>query len=82
MQGWGCGYRTLQTICSWVKTQQQQSGRHAAEVPSLAAIQRRLVDIGDKESNFCGSKSWIGSVEVGLVVDTLYDVCMDNCFTI
>lgn len=21
-QGWGCGYRTLQTICSWIKHQQ------------------------------------------------------------
>jgi Ufm1-specific protease 2 len=28
------------------------------------------VDIGDKEAKFIGSKQWIGSMEVGFVLET------------
>ena len=30
--------------------------------------------MGDKSEEFCGSREWVGSVEVGLVIDKLYDV--------
>lgn len=43
-------------------------------VPSHKEIQKCLVDIGDKPSNFIGSKQWIGSTEVGFVLETMLDV--------
>lgn len=43
-------------------------------VPSHRDIQKCLVDIGDKPSSFIGSKQWIGSTEVGFVLETLLGV--------
>ncbi|XP_063225005.1 ufm1-specific protease 1 [Bacillus rossius redtenbacheri] len=71
-EGWGCGYRTCQTLCSWVRG--QQSGQHAPPVPSIRDIQDVLVRLGDKPPHFAGSRDWIGSVEVCLVLDQLYAV--------
>ena len=68
-RGWGCGYRTLQTICSWVKYQKNSS----VTVPSITAIQEALVAMGDKPASFKGSREWIGSVEVAMVVDYFFD---------
>uniref|UniRef100_A0A9L0TAN9 UFM1 specific peptidase 1 n=1 Tax=Equus caballus TaxID=9796 RepID=A0A9L0TAN9_HORSE len=61
-RGWGCGYRTLQTLCSWPE------GR-AAGVPGVAAVQAALEDMGDKPPGFRGSRSWIGCVEASLCLD-------------
>jgi hypothetical protein len=44
------------------------------EVPSHVQIQKCLVDIGDKPANFIDSKQWIGSTEVGFVLESLFDV--------
>lgn len=68
-RGWGCGYRTLQTVCSWI--QHQISGR---DVPKLREIQQALVAMGDKPDSFVGSKQWIGSLEVAMCLDYFYDV--------
>ncbi len=68
--GWGCAYRSLQTIVSWFRLQ----GYSATEVPTHAQIQKCLVDIGDKEAKFVGSKQWIGSTEVGFVVEKACEV--------
>ena len=68
--GWGCAYRSLQTIISWFKHQ----GYTETEVPSHRQIQKCLVDIGDKEAKFIGSKQWIGSTEVGFVLETACEV--------
>lgn len=68
--GWGCAYRSLQTIISWYRLQ----GYTDVPVPSHRTIQKCLVDIGDKPSSFIGSKQWIGSTEVGFVLKTLLDV--------
>ncbi|CAL4072483.1 unnamed protein product [Meganyctiphanes norvegica] len=86
-RGWGCGYRTLMTICSWIRGQLAKAPRDTdsgltmgsspptvAPVPSNRRVQEILVEIGDKEGDFAASKQWIGSVEVGLVIDTLYDI--------
>lgn len=62
-QGWGCGYRTLQTIASYLSLQ-QQPGKKAGQVPSLKEIQETLVAIEDKKKSFVGSREWIGSFEV------------------
>ena len=64
--GWGCAYRSLQTIVSWLR----QQGLTETAVPDHKQIQKCLVDIGDKEAKFIGSKQWIGSTEVGFVLET------------
>ncbi|XP_040829635.1 inactive Ufm1-specific protease 1 [Ochotona curzoniae] len=61
-RGWGCGYRTLQTLCSWPEGQ-------AARVPGLLAVQAALEDMGDKPRGFRGSRDWIGCVEASLCLE-------------
>ncbi len=68
--GWGCAYRSLQTICSWFNLQ----GYCCREPPSHREIQATLVSIGDKGKNFIGSKNWIGAIELGYVLDSLYKI--------
>jgi len=67
---WGCAYRSLQTIISWFRHQ----GYTETKVPTHREIQKCLVDIGDKEAKFIGSKQWIGSTEVGFVLETACNV--------
>ncbi|KAK2587899.1 hypothetical protein KPH14_003995 [Odynerus spinipes] len=69
-RGWGCGYRTLQTICSWIIINKNLTKR----VPTLRVIQEALVAMEDKEESFVGSRDWIGSFEVCLILDYFYDV--------
>ncbi|KAM9857447.1 ufm1-specific protease 2 [Aulostomus maculatus] len=68
--GWGCAYRSLQTICSWF----QQQGYVERSVPTHKEIQQALVDVGDKQASFVGSRQWIGSIEVQAVLSQLLDV--------
>lgn len=68
--GWGCAYRSLQTIISWFRLQ----GYTNIAIPTHRDIQKCLVDIGDKTSSFIGSKQWIGSTEVGFVLETLLGI--------
>ncbi|XP_033217655.1 ufm1-specific protease 2 [Belonocnema kinseyi] len=68
--GWGCAYRSLQTIVSWYRLQ----GYTDKSIPTHRDIQKYLVEIGDKSSSFIGSKQWIGSTEVGFVLETLLGV--------
>ncbi|XP_061586423.1 ufm1-specific protease 2 [Cololabis saira] len=68
--GWGCAYRSLQTICSWF----QQQGYVERSVPTHREIQQALVDVGDKPASFVGSRQWIGSIEVQNVLNHLLDI--------
>ncbi|KAJ6635849.1 putative Ufm1-specific protease 1 [Pseudolycoriella hygida] len=68
--GWGCGYRTCQSLCSWIAAQQNRQ----IAVPTLLDIQKILVDIGDKPKSFNGSRQWIGALEVFYIIDTLFDI--------
>ncbi|CAA7395956.1 unnamed protein product [Spirodela intermedia] len=68
--GWGCAYRSLQTIISWFRLQYYTS----IEVPSHREIQQALVEIGDKEPSFVGSREWIGAIELSFVLDKLLGV--------
>lgn len=68
--GWGCAYRSLQTIASWLLL----AGFAGPPVPSLRAIQSALVETGDREPAFVGSREWIGSLEVGNALTQLYGV--------
>ncbi|XP_067946051.1 ufm1-specific protease 2-like isoform X2 [Watersipora subatra] len=67
---WGCAYRSLQTLISWFNLQ----GYSNISIPTHREIQQTLVNIGDKEPSFVGSKQWIGSTEVGFVLDKLLNV--------
>lgn len=67
---WGCAYRSLQTLVSWFKLQ----GYTDRSIPSHREIQQVLVDIGDKDQKFVGSKKWIGSFEVSYCLDNLLGV--------
>lgn len=83
-RGWGCGYRTLQTLCSWIHHQKTSHfekkvsdvpSRHIKrKVPSICEIQQALVTMEDKPASFLGSKDWIGTVECSMCVDYFYDV--------
>ena len=64
-RGWGCAYRSLQTIWSWFRLQHYTR----TEVPSHYLIQKMLVDAEDKPREFLGSKDWIGSFEISLCLD-------------
>ncbi|PIN18298.1 hypothetical protein CDL12_09038 [Handroanthus impetiginosus] len=68
--GWGCAYRSLQTIISWFKQQHYTS----IDVPSHREIQQSLVEVGDKEPSFVGSREWIGAIELSFVLDKLLGV--------
>lgn len=68
--GWGCAYRSLQTIISWFRLQYYTS----IDVPSHREIQQSLVEIGDKEPAFIGSREWIGAIELSFVLDKLLGV--------
>ena len=89
-QGWGCGYRTLQSLCSWAenKLKQQSMSPHTAVptkgggvagVPSLRKIQEILVEVGDKPQSFVDSREWIGSFEACIVLDHVFGV---RCCTV
>ncbi|XP_046978349.1 ufm1-specific protease 2 [Vanessa cardui] len=68
--GWGCAYRSMQTIFSWFRFQ----GYTTVNIPTHRDIQQCLVKIGDKPSSFLGSKQWIGSTEVMFCLETLLGV--------
>lgn len=71
-KGWGCAYRSLQTLISWLR---EQNFFHN-EVPSHYQVQKLLVEAGDKPKEFIGSKEWIGAYEVMLILDTY---CKVSC---
>lgn len=68
--GWGCAYRSLQSICSWFQLQ----GYTKKKVPSHKEIQEALVAVGDKPKKFVASRQWIGSFEVSICLDKILDV--------
>ncbi|XP_055687491.1 probable Ufm1-specific protease 1 [Lutzomyia longipalpis] len=73
--GWGCGYRTLQSMCSWIRnSSMEKSGKATQSVPTIPKIQETLVQLNDKPESFVGSREWIGALEVFYTVDALYDV--------
>ncbi|XP_013134733.1 PREDICTED: ufm1-specific protease 2 isoform X1 [Papilio polytes] len=68
--GWGCAYRSMQTIFSWFRYQ----GYNTTNIPTHREIQECLVDIGDKPTTFIGSRQWIGSTEVMFCLETILGV--------
>ncbi|CAF5080592.1 unnamed protein product [Rotaria magnacalcarata] len=71
-RGWGCGYRTLQTLCSWVINIKQEYS--SSIVPSITKIQEILLNLEDKPVSFIRSNQWIGTCEATMILSQLYDV--------
>ncbi|XP_078071175.1 ufm1-specific protease 2-like [Mustelus asterias] len=65
--GWGCAYRSLQTIISWFNYQ----GYINVPIPTHEKIQQMLVTAGDKGLSIVGSTEWIGSFEIRSVLNLL-----------
>lgn len=68
--GWGCAYRSLQTILSWCELEKYTEFEKGI-LPSHELIQKALVDVGDKPHSFVGSKEWIGANEVCYALEKL-----------
>nr|CDS18115.1 Ufm1 specific protease 2 [Echinococcus granulosus] len=71
-KNWGCAYRSLQTLASWLLWQGIVTPLQP--LPSHRDIQEALVRVGDKPSKFIGSRQWIGSLEVSFCLQELYGV--------
>lgn len=75
--GWGCAYRTFMTIVSWYLcggyvTRDEYPHLRPTGAPSHKIIQEALVRSGDKPSTFVGSSEWIGAVDLGICLSSLY----------
>lgn len=68
--GWGCAYRSLQTLCSWFRL----NGYSNKSVPTHRQIQQMLVDMGAMEKKLIGSSDWIGANEVGYCLQKQFGV--------
>ena len=63
--GWGCAYRSLQTLISWYIAQ----GYGQIKVPTIKEIQKALAELKDKPAKFVGTNEWIGAYEVMLCLN-------------
>lgn len=68
--GWGCAYRSLQTILSWCVFERYVRFDNGV-LPTHEHIQRALVHVGDKKASFIGSQEWIGANEVCYALEEL-----------
>ena len=49
-RGWGCGYRTLQTIASWIANRSNNDGVDDRRVPTIPDIQKTILKLDDAKS--------------------------------
>src|SRR4051812_14171312 len=68
--GWGCAYRSMQTLCSWLNLVKFST----VPVPSHSEIQKMLIKLGDKTPDFLNSKQWIGAFEINLCLSAFFGV--------
>lgn len=68
--GWGCAYRSFQTLFSWFRLQGYTNKR----VPTHGEIQKCLIEMGDKPASFQNSRQWIGSTEVQMCLQRYLSV--------
>ena len=71
--GWGCAYRSLQTLMSHSMLN-YGSTKGYDRVPSLHEIQKALVEMEDKPPSHYGSTEWLGAYEVCLCMSYFLDV--------
>lgn len=72
--GWGCAYRSLQTLYSWFFHNNLLNKNEFPNTPSIPEIQKTLVDAGDKLPKIINSKDWIGAFEVNIVLNHLLGI--------
>ncbi|VDP91192.1 unnamed protein product [Echinostoma caproni] len=70
-KNWGCAYRSLQTLISWLMWQGEVP---VQRLPSITDIQASLARTGDKPKNFVGSRQWIGSFELSFCLEEMYGI--------
>ena len=70
--GWGCAYRSLQTLISWFIL--NTSVGKNIKMPTIPEIQTILVKLGDKDKKIIGSNEWIGAIEVNLILNELLGI--------
>uniref|UniRef100_A0A915ENR0 Ufm1-specific protease n=1 Tax=Ditylenchus dipsaci TaxID=166011 RepID=A0A915ENR0_9BILA len=68
--GWGCAYRSFQTVWSWFRLQHLTT----LPIPTHRQLQQCLVDLKDKPAKFVGSTQWIGSMELSFCLETMMGV--------
>jgi len=62
--GWGCAYRSCQTIQSWYYNE----GFSRKPIQNHREIQKTIYSNGQKKKGFIGSTEWIGSIEIQTVL--------------
>ncbi len=67
--GWGCAYRSLQTLLSWFSIQNHV---RLPKIPSISQIQDTIdkINLGSKDK-LKDTREWIGATEVSWVVKHL-----------
>lgn len=78
--GWGCAYRTIQSLSSWIIETKNDCSTQL--VPTIDKIQEILVDLEDKPSSFKRSNQWIGTYEASIVLSQLFDVNLFSSISI
>ena len=74
--GWGCAYRSLQTLLSWFALNGLSRRPAGTSIPSIKALQELLFEIDPSKttSSFVGSEEWIGSAEIFLVLGEILGI--------
>ena len=93
MYGWNKRFLLERRILPVIETYDINLIHIAAPMFLLREIQQVLVEIGDKDPSFIGSREWIGAIELSFVLDKLLGVSftidlffkflfnwMGNCF--
>ena len=62
--GWGCGYRTVQSILSWIQP---------AELPPSIPELQQILDGATSDGTTSGNNSWIGVPDAVVLLDVLHD---------
>eukprot|EP01024_Parvocaulis_polyphysoides_P020132 TRINITY_DN1927_c1_g1_i1.p1 TRINITY_DN1927_c1_g1~~TRINITY_DN1927_c1_g1_i1.p1 ORF type:complete len:214 (-),score=21.26 TRINITY_DN1927_c1_g1_i1:351-992(-) len=68
-RGWGCAYRSLQTVCSWLHQQGLVAEGNSA--PTHQQIEQVLLKTVD---GYKGAPQWIGSWELFMYLDVTYNI--------
>lgn len=74
-KGWGCAYRSLQSVWSWFRLQ----GYTSRPPPSILEIQKCVVATGFRPKTLIGTKDWIGSVEVTICGTRMWQLDVMAC---
>ncbi|OQV22439.1 putative Ufm1-specific protease 1 [Hypsibius exemplaris] len=67
--GWGCGYRVLQTLCSWIDSESAPPS-----IPEMVGILNGMESEAETWNRDNSRTPWIGSYEGFLILDHVYDV--------